>query len=335
MVTLLWVVEGAPGTSAGVRELSDPGVVIVQTPQAKVEEAIVEARERGGVVAVGDAGAHASLLQLGADEVTTWTATPTEIALAIGRARARATWRASKRDVHSPELDGLAFMSAAIGHEMRNSLAAAMINCTTLETLVSPTEATPDLQGTISDLNEALKNMANVVNQMMALTASGDLGVCELSRTLVELTTYVHREVEISADFEADIPSEPCVVGISRVRAVEVVASLLNNAVLAVEKVTTRRPRISLRLTKDADMVVVEVSDNGVGMTPEVRRQALNPFFTTRRPGALGMGLTFAAMNVRRAGGEILVDSEVDVGTSVRLFFPPVAGRPPSPRVKN
>ena len=85
-----------------------------------------------------------------------------------------------------------------------------------------------------------------------------------------------------------------------------------------------RRPRITLRLSRDDEMVVVEVTDNGVGMTPDVRRQALNPFFTTRRPGALGMGLTFAAMNVRRAGGEILLDSEVDVGTSVRLFFPSV-----------
>ena len=120
------------------------------------------------------------------------------------------------------------------------------------------------------------------------------------------------------------IPSDPCTVGISRVRAVEVVASLLNNAVLAVEAVKARRPRITLRLSRDDEMVVVEVTDNGVGMTPDVRRQALNPFFTTRRPGALGMGLTFAAMNVRRAGGEILLDSEVDVGTSVRLFFPSV-----------
>ncbi len=335
LVTLLWIVEGAPATGAHLREVADSQTAIVETTRDKLEEAIVGARDRGAVVVAGASDALGSLLELGADEVTTWAAGPTEIASVIDRARSRAEWRASKRDVHSPELDGLAFMSAAIGHEMRNSLAAAMINCTTLETLVGPTDVTSELHGTISDLNEALRNMATVVNQMMALTSQGDPGVCELSRTLVELTTYVHKEVEIAADFEADIPNEPCVVGISRVRAVEVVASLLNNAVLAVESVTTRRPRVCLRLTKETDMVVVEVSDNGVGMTPEVRRQALNPFFTTRRPGALGMGLTFAAMNVRRAGGEILLDSEVDVGTSVRLFFPHAPGSAPPPAMKN
>jgi len=335
LATLLWIVDDAPTTSAHLRDLTDAETSVVETTRERLEDAIVEARERGAVIAVGGSDDLGTLLQLGADEVTSWAAASPEIGHAIQRARARATWRASNRDVHSPELDGLAFMSAAIGHEIRNSLAAAMINCTTIETLVGPTEATSELHGTLSDLNEALSNMANVVNQMMALAAPGEIGVCDLSRTLVELTTYVHKEVELSADFEADIPSEPCTVGISRIRAVEVVASVLNNAVLAVERVTTRRPRITLRLTKDVEMVVVEVTDNGAGMTPEVRKQALNPFFTTRRPGALGMGLTFAAMNVRRAGGEILLDSEVDVGTSVRLFFPHVPSASPTPRLRN
>ena len=335
LVTLLWVVDGAPGTSAHLREVADSQTSIIETTHDALEDAILSARERGAVIVMGPSDGGA-LLQLGADEATTWSAEPQEVGGVIARARARASWRATRRDLQSPELDGLAFMSAAIGHEIRNSLAAAMINCTTIETLVAPTERTPELHGTLSDLNEALTTMANVVNQMMALSAPGDVGVCDLSRTLVELTTYVHREVELSADFEADIPSDACTVGISRVRAVEVVASLLNNAVLAVERVDHRRPHISLRLSKDDEMVVVEVTDNGVGMTPDVRKQALNPFFTTRRPGALGMGLTFAAMNVRRAGGEILLDSEVDVGTSVRLFFPSVpASLQVSPRLKN
>jgi C4-dicarboxylate-specific signal transduction histidine kinase len=254
----------------------------------------------------------------------------------IGRARARAHWRAANRDVESSELAGLAFMSAAIGHEIRNPLAAAMINCTTLASLVGPVDAESDLHGALSDLNEALRSIAHVVSQMVALTDPGETGVCDMSRTLVELTTYVHKEIELAADFEAEIPSEPCPVALSRTRAVEVVASLLNNAMFAVERVTHRRCRITLRLTMESEMIVVDVTDNGIGMTPEVRRQALQPFFTTRRPGSLGMGLAFAAMHVRRAGGEILIDSEAGEGTSVRVFLPRVQ-RPPesSTRIKN
>src|SRR5262249_36826036 len=152
--------------------------------------------------------------------------------------------------------------------------------------------------------------------------APSETSVCDLSRTLVELATHVHKEVELWGEFEADLPSEPCPVGLSRTRAVEVVASLLNNAVFAIESAARIDGHVAMRLLVQDDMIVVEVSDNGIGMSPEVRRQALNPFFTTRRPGALGMGLAFAAMHVRRAGGEILLDSEQGVGTTVRIFLP-------------
>jgi signal transduction histidine kinase len=182
-------------------------------------------------------------------------------------------------------------------------------------------KTSPDLHGSISDLNDALKDVSDVVTQMISLTTP-EPGFCDMSNALVELTTYIHRQIETVADFQADIPNVACAVGLSRARALEVVASLLNNAMRAVESVTSRTTHISLRLTQHEEMVVVEVTDNGVGMTPDVRRQALNPFFTTRRPGALGMGLSFAAMTVRRAGGEVLIDSEPDVGTNVRLFLP-------------
>jgi signal transduction histidine kinase len=339
VVTLLWIVDGAPHGSALVRDaapVSGAGTRIVETSEADLDGAITRARAQGAVVAVGDSGKLPALLQLGADEVVEWSASAERIGEAIGRARARAQWRASNRDVESSELAGLAFMSAAIGHEIRNPLAAAMINCTTLAHLVGPVPAESDLHGTLSDLNESLRCIAQVVSQMVSLTDPGEVGVCDLSRTLVELTTYVHKEVELTADFVTEIPSFACPVAMSRTRAVEVVAALLNNSVYGCEAASPRPCHINLRLSMEAEMVVIEITDDGVGMTPDVRRQALQPFFTTRRPGRLGMGLAFAAMHVRRANGEILLDSEPDEGTSVRVFLPRIPAPPESEsRVKN
>jgi C4-dicarboxylate-specific signal transduction histidine kinase len=334
-VTLLWIVDGAPKPSATVREVADSETQVVEIVEIELEEGIAKARARGAVVCVGADARLAKMLKLGADEAASWTATPALLSEAVARARSRAEWRASTQRTDSVELAGLAFMSAAIGHEIRNPLAAAMINCSTVTTLVGPTEPQSDLHGALSDLNESLHSIAHVVRQMVALTDPGEAGACDFGRTLVELTTYVHKEVEFAADFDVDIPSEPCPVALSRTRALEVVASVLNNAIFAVERLTNRRARISLRLTLESESVVVDVTDNGVGMTPEVRKQALNPLFTTRRPGALGMGLTFAAMHVRRAGGELFIDSEVDEGTSVRMFLPRMNAPPLSQSPKN
>ena len=321
-LTLVCVKDGGSRAVSTLQNVVD-GETIVEADSETLTDELIAARDRGAVVAVASMERHAALLASGADEVVTPDVGASELNEVMARARARARWRETNRDLQSPELGGLTLMGAALGHEIRNSLASAVINCSTLETLVSRVTEDTEVQETISDINDALGNITDIVNTMLSVMHHDDApGACDLANTLIELATYLHKEMVRVADFEAEIPAEPCPVGLPRVRALEVVASVLNNATIAVENLTKRKPRIKLRLSQEDDMVVVEVVDNGVGMTPDIRKEALNPFFTTRRPGALGMGLTFAASMVRRAGGEILIDSEVDVGTSVRLFLP-------------
>jgi two-component system cell cycle sensor histidine kinase/response regulator CckA len=85
----------------------------------------------------------------------------------------------------------------------------------------------------------------------------------------------------------------------------------------------------------------VEVSDTGVGMTPEVRDHIFEPYFTTKPAGAAtGMGLANVRASVDRAGGTVWVVSEPGNGTTFRLLFPavdapasaPAAAPDPMPR---
>jgi signal transduction histidine kinase len=73
--------------------------------------------------------------------------------------------------------------------------------------------------------------------------------------------------------------------------------------------------------------VEVVVSDNGCGMDPNVRRQAFNPFFTTRRnEGSVGLGLHIVHNIVtNRLGGRLSLESEPSEGTKIRIVLPCVA----------
>jgi PAS domain S-box-containing protein len=75
------------------------------------------------------------------------------------------------------------------------------------------------------------------------------------------------------------------------------------------------------------DYVVLAVSDTGLGMSPEVRARAIEPFFTTKGPGiGSGLGLSMIYGFVRQSGGQLRINSEVGIGTTVRIFLPRATG---------
>jgi signal transduction histidine kinase len=75
------------------------------------------------------------------------------------------------------------------------------------------------------------------------------------------------------------------------------------------------------------DNVEVVFSDNGCGMSLDVRRRAFDPFFTTRRDqGGTGLGLHIVySIVTTRLGGRLDLDSEPGKGTRIRMILPRIA----------
>jgi two-component system, cell cycle sensor histidine kinase and response regulator CckA len=69
--------------------------------------------------------------------------------------------------------------------------------------------------------------------------------------------------------------------------------------------------------------VVLSVVDGGTGIDPEVVSRIFDPFFTTKPVGkGTGLGLATVYGVVTRAGGQVVVESRVGVGTTFRVFLP-------------
>ena len=79
--------------------------------------------------------------------------------------------------------------------------------------------------------------------------------------------------------------------------------------------------------SRGTDDVEIIFSDNGVGMTPDVQRQAFDPFFTTRRnEGGTGLGLHIVYNLVtQQLGGRMMLDSRLGQGATFRIIMPRAA----------
>ena len=99
-----------------------------------------------------------------------------------------------------------------------------------------------------------------------------------------------------------------------------------NGGRLLIETGNAELDRADCSLASEARVgkyVMVAVSDNGCGMTAEIKSQIFEPFFTTKEQGkGTGLGLAIVFGIVKQTGGQVFVHSEPDLGTTFKIYFP-------------
>ncbi len=121
----------------------------------------------------------------------------------------------------------------------------------------------------------------------------------------------------------ATMPSkEPATVVADRALMEQVVVNLAVNA----RDAMPAGGKLTVETALTAGRVMIAVTDDGTGMTSDVKARIFEPFFTTKQPGyGTGLGLSTVEGIVRQAGGEIAVYSEPDRGTTFKVYLPHVS----------
>jgi signal transduction histidine kinase len=140
--------------------------------------------------------------------------------------------------------------------------------------------------------------------------------------TLIEAATrLVHQEVHKRADVELDLAEGlPAFIGNSQ-KIEQVLINLLVNASQAMPD--DRKGLITVRTCTQDHSIVVEVKDNGQGMSEKVMKQIFDPFFTTKRArGGTGLGLAISYKIIEEHGGRISVTSKLGEGSTFTIRIP-------------
>lgn len=95
------------------------------------------------------------------------------------------------------------------------------------------------------------------------------------------------------------------------------ILDLVENAITAKAK----KIEISIQEEPGEDRLVIEITDDGMGMDQEMSQKATDPFFTTRTSRRVGLGLSLMAQAAQEAGGKLHIESEFEKGTKVVATF--------------
>jgi signal transduction histidine kinase len=172
----------------------------------------------------------------------------------------------------------------------------------------------PALEPLLARARMALDRAGVLVRQTTGRTRETTLAVHALIQWVCE------PDVRLSLDMTPNLPLVRC----SRVELQSAVLNLVINARDAMPG--GGRLNLSARAASEGDLLpelTIQVTDDGVGMSPETLQRAFNPYFTTKSEGrGTGLGLAMVQRFAHDAGGSVEITSALGAGTTVTLRLP-------------
>lgn len=214
-------------------------------------------------------------------------------------------------------------MAAGLAHNFNNLLAAIVPN---IELALEPGS---DPRPPLEDALHAARSATDLVRQLLAFTRSetttGARRAVDLVRVVHDTLRFCRRTFDARIRIEERVAARPIHVIGQESNLQQVVMNLCLNARDAMAKAPHPRLRVELAIVGDGahQEAHLVVSDNGIGMTPEVVKRLGEPFFTTKPAGhGTGLGLATVYGIVRDAGGTIRCTSEPGQGATFEVRLP-------------
>lgn len=332
-----------------------PDIIISdgRLPNFSCEEALVLRRELApGVPFLIVTGSleddkAAELMKLGADDYLIkdrLARLPAAVNSAIEKARAvREQAELREQLEQSQKMEALGAFAAGMAHDFNNILGAIEgYTSIILSTLEDGT-----LKEDIQEIRKAGQRGAEITRQLLTFSRREKLSIepRDLRAVAAGTARLIKRIVGERVSLREETAAEEVPVLCDATRLEQVLLNLAANARDAMPGggellIRTAKAPCPKRLDADAGPAaprvcgMIEVRDNGRGMTPDGVRRAFEPFYTTKTRGkGTGLGLSTVYGIIKQHGGFIGVRSEPDKGTSVRIYLP-LGGKPAGARTE-
>jgi len=225
--------------------------------------------------------------------------------------------------VQSGRLAAVGQLSAGIAHEINQPL-SAIRHYTRNSTRLIQLGRIKEAEENLTHINLLTKRIITTISQLksMAKGQPSNLQMVDVKKAIDNAMLMLSGD-KVLADTHLviDLPEGETQVYADPNQLEQVIRNLITNALDAVSDNVHKTIRVNCQ--GDDDHVEIKVSDNGLGIPKALRKQILDPFFTTKKRGLnLGLGLSIAYNLVKGFGGKLTIDEGVEIGASFCIQLP-------------
>ncbi|HEX2829522.1 MAG TPA: XrtA/PEP-CTERM system histidine kinase PrsK [Burkholderiales bacterium] len=220
--------------------------------------------------------------------------------------------QATEALLESRKFDAFNRMSAFVVHDLKNLVAQLSLMLKNAERHKYNVEFQEDMLATVQHVVQRMQHlMLQLRDGNTPIQSAAPVNVADVVRRVAR--TKQGQEPQPVYDLQEDVLARGHAERIERV-----IGHLVQNAIDA----TPRSGGVRVRAERARGHAVVEVCDDGCGMTPEFARERLFKPFQTTKDGGMGIGAYESLQYVRELGGDIDVETRVGGGTTMRVLLP-------------
>jgi len=237
------------------------------------------------------------------------------------------------KQIHADRMANLGEMASGIAHEINQPLnIISMVMDKILFDSAKVDAITYDFLKLKSDkIFENIIRIKNIIDHVRAFSRNNDdyiLTMFDINKTIENAVSmmveqFKHLAIRLNLHLEREIPQ----ISGNTLKFEQVIVNLLVNAKDAVLEKKNKQDEnykmiIGIRSYQDKDLIIIEITDNGIGILNEDINNLILPFYTTKEEGkGTGLGLSICYQIIKDMGGSIEITSDTSNGTKIKLLL--------------